>query len=168
MRYVVIIAVVLGLLMPGVIPAEAAGTQSPSFAGKPIIKADKSRYDFEKGLYELTGNVYIEFRNQKITAGQAKASLATMEIWGGGGVTFALDDMFVSADSVRVISVQSRALITGNVNFTRGDLAIAADRVELNWDKQQARFDGNVRLNKGAETRTADSLVYNIETNTWQ
>ena len=168
MRFLVIIAVVLGLLLPGIIPAEAVAVSGPGFAGKPVIKADKSRYDFETGLYELNGNVYIEWRGQKITAGQARASLGTMEIWGGDGVTFALDDMFVKADSVRVISAQSRALISGGVVFTRGELVISADKVELNWDNKLARFDGNVKLAKGAETRAADSLTYNIETNTWQ
>lgn len=165
MRFLMLVAVVLGLLLPQVTPVEAGG---PVFAGKPVIKADKSRYDFEKGLYELNGNVYIEFRGQKITAGQARASLGTMEIWGGGGVTFAFEDMFVTADSVRVISLQSRALIIGRVVFTRADLTIRADSADLNWDKGLARFDGNVKLARGAETKTADTLLYHIDTNTWE
>jgi lipopolysaccharide export system protein LptA len=166
MRFLVIIALLLCLALPGAISTEAAAT--PQFAGKPIIKADKSYYDVNSGLFVLNGNVYIEWRGQKITAGQARASLGTMEIWGGGGVTFALDDMFVKADSVRVISVENRALITGSVAFTRGDLAVSSDRVELNWDKKVARFDGNVKLQSPTESRSADSLLYNIDANTWQ
>lgn len=165
MRWVVGVAVVLGLL--GMMPAVEAG-DGPQLAGKPVIKADRSYFDVNSGLYVLNGNVYIEWRGQKVTAGQAKASLGTMEIWGGGGITFAFEDMVVTAESVRVISAQSRALISGNVVFTRGELTIAADRVELNWDKKLARFDDNVKLKCPAESRAADSLTYNFAANTWQ
>lgn len=161
MRYLVLAVFLFGILCQGITSAEAADT-------KPVIKADKSYYDINSGLYILNGNVYIEIRNQKITAGQAKASLSTMEIWGNGGVTFTQDDMYLTAGNVRVISAQSRALIEGSVNFSRGDLTIMADRAELNWDKKLARFEGNIKLTKGGKVDTTEILIYNIETNTWQ
>jgi len=164
MRRLLIIALVLALALPIAAPARAAGPEK----SKPVFKADKSYFDVKTGLHVLEGNVLIEFRGQKLTAGQAKANLGTMEIWGGGGVTYTVEDMFLAAEAVRIISARSRALIDGNVAFTRGKLSIGADKAELEWEKKQARFTGNVRLARGAEKLTADSLLYDIAANTWQ
>lgn len=161
MRCLLLTVFLFGLLSQGIMPVAAA-------APPPVIKADKSYYDVNTGLYFLNGNVYIQIRNQKITAGQAKASLAVMEIWGAGGITFTQDDMVLSADSVHVVSAQNRAMIEGSVNFCRGDLTITADRVDLNWEKKIAQFEGNVKLAKCGETLAVPRLLYNVETNTWQ
>lgn len=165
MRRPLIIALVLALASPIAAPARAAG---PEVKSKPVIKADKSYFDVKTGLHVLEGNVLIGFRGQKLTAGRAKANLGTMEIWGGGGVTYTVEDMFLAAEAVRIISARSRALIDGNVAFTRGELSIRADKAELDWEKKQARFTGNVRLARGAEKLAADNLLYDIAANTWQ
>lgn len=135
---------------------------------KPIIKADTTYYDNNTGLYVLKGNVYIEVNHRITTAGQARVSPGTMEIWGAGGVSLVQDDIEVKADSVHVISSASRAIIEGNVVFRRPGLSIEADKVEFNWSTRLSQFTGNVRVNQNGKSWAADSVTYNIDANTLQ
>lgn len=80
---------------------------------KPVIKADKTYYDINTGLYVLSGNVYIQVRDQIITAGQAKVSLSSLEVWGTGGITLTQGDIYLEADNVHVFDAQNKALIEG-------------------------------------------------------
>lgn len=139
---------------------------SAEAAPKPIINADKQYFDVNTGLYVLKGNVYIEVRNRIITAGQAKVNMGSLEVWGSGGVTVTQGDIYFSGDSVYVYGLQDRADIDGGVYFKRSGLEISADRVQFNWRSKLATFNGNVHINQGGNTWTADSLTYNVDTNT--
>lgn len=135
-------------------------------AQKPIITADKQYFDLSTGLHVLKGNVYIEVGNRVITAGQAKVSVGSLEVWGTGGVTVTQGDIFFSGDSVYVYGTQSKADIDGGVYFKRTGLEISADRVQFNWRSKLATFHGNVHINQGGNIWTADNLTYNVDTNT--
>lgn len=135
---------------------------------KPIIKADTNYYDVNTGLYVLKGNVYIEVKNQIITAGQARANMGTMEIWGFDGVTLTQDDIALSADSVHVFSSQNRAVIEGGVVFKREGMTITANKVEFNWSTKLGIFTGKVTVIQGDKTWSAYSVTYNVDTNTFQ
>ncbi|WP_378953803.1 LptA/OstA family protein [Pelosinus sp. sgz500959] len=138
-----------------------------AMAAKPIIKADQQYLDINTGLYMLDGNVYIEVKNRIITAGQAKVSLASLEVWGTGGITVTQDDIYFTGDKVYVYGSSERATIEGNINFSRTNTTVTADRVDYSWRDKNAVFSGNVKVTQNDNTFTADSIKYNIETNTF-
>lgn len=133
---------------------------------KPVIKADKTYYDINSGLYILKGNVHIEARGRVITAGMARVSIASLEIWGSGGVTVTQDDIYFSGDSVYVYGLQDRAAIDGGVTLRRTGLTITADRAEFNWKSKIGVFTGNVTVTRDGKSWTTDTLTYNVGTNT--
>ncbi|MDT8901930.1 LptA/OstA family protein [Anaeroselena agilis] len=135
---------------------------SPS---KPVIKADKTYFDVNTGLYVLKGNVYIEVKDRIITAGMARVSIASLEVWGTGGVTVTQGDIYFSGQDVYVFGLQDRAKIDGGVTFKRTGLSITADRVEFNWRSKIGVFSGNVGVTQNDATWTADRVTYNVETN---
>ena len=138
-----------------------------AFAAKPVVTADHTYFDVNTGLYVLKGNVYIEVRNRVITAGQAKVNLATLEVWGADGITVNQDDIYFTGDSVYVYGTKNRAKIDGGVNFSRTGLAITADKVDFSWDTRVASFNGNVHVSQGANEWTADSVSYNVGSNSF-
>lgn len=140
---------------------------STSFAApKPVIKADKTYFDINSGLYVLKGNVYIEVRNRIITASMAKVSVGSLEVWGSGGVVVTQDDITFTGDSVYVYGSQDKAQVDGGVTFTRTGLSITADKAEFNWKTKLGVFTGNVKVTQDGNTWTADSVTYNVDSNT--
>ena len=139
-----------------------------AFAAKPVIKSDRSYFDINTGLYVLNGNVTIQVNNRTITAGMAKVSMASLEVWGSGGVTVTQDDIYFAGDSVYVYGTEQRAKIDGGVLFKRTDLSITADRVDYSWDSKIAVFDGNVKITQNGYSRTVGTICYNVKTNTFQ
>lgn len=140
---------------------------STSFAApKPVIKADKTYFDINSGLYVLKGNVYIEVKNRIITANLAKVSLGSLEVWGSGGVVVIQDDITFTGDSVYVYGTQDKAEIDGGITFNRTGLSISADKAEFNWRTKLGVFTGNVKITQDGNTRTADTVTYNVDTNT--
>ena len=140
---------------------------STSFAApKPVIKADKTYFDINSGLYVLKGNVYIEVKNRIITANLAKVSLGSLEVWGSGGVVVIQDDITFTGDSVYVYGTQDKAEIDGGITFNRTGLSISADKAEFNWRTKLGVFTGNVKITQDGNTKTADTVTYNVDTNT--
>lgn len=133
---------------------------------KPVIKADKTYFDINTGLYVLKGNVYIEARGRVITAGMARVSMASLEVWGSEGVTVTQGDIYFSGDSVYVYGMKDRAKIDGGVTFSRTGLTVTADQAEFNWRSKIGVFTGNVKITQDDNTWTTDRLTYNIDTNT--
>ena len=140
---------------------------STAWAAKPVITADNTYFDVNTGLYVLKGNVYIEVKNRIITASQAKVNLATLEVWGGGGITVTQDDIYFTGGSVYVYGAKNLAKIDGGVNFSRNGLSINADSVEFNWSNRIAAFDGNVHVTQDTNSWTADTVRYNVDSNSF-
>lgn len=137
-----------------------------ALAGKaPIIKADQQYLDINTGCYMLNGNVYIETNNRIITAGQAKVSMASLEVWGSGGITVTQDDIYFTGDNVYVYGSQNRASIEGNIKFSRPNIKITASQVNYSWQDKIAVFTGNVQVTQNDHSYTVDSLKYNLTTN---
>jgi lipopolysaccharide export system protein LptA len=132
---------------------------------KPVIKADKTYFDINTGLYVLRGNVYIGVGNRIITAGMARVSVSSLEVWGTGGITVTQGDICFTGQDVYVFGMQDQAKIDGGVSFTRTGLTITADRAEFNWRSKLGVFSGNVKVSQHDNTWTADRVTYNIETN---
>ncbi len=137
-------------------------------AAKPIINADTTYYDVDTGLYMLKGNVYIEVSNRIITAGQAKVSLSSLEVWGSDGITLTQDNIYLTAGSVYVYGSQKKAVLDGGVTFKQPNLTISADTADFNWRTKLGTFNGNVQITQGDKTWSADSVTYNITTSTLQ
>lgn len=158
MKAKVIAAALLALLL-------IAGVAGAAPA-KPIIKADKQYLDINTGLFVLKGNVYIEARGRVITAGMARVSIASLEVWGSGGVTVTQGDISFTGESVYVYGMKDFAKIDGGVAFSRTGLAVTAERAEFNWRSKIGVFSGNVKVTQGDTSWTADTVTYNVETNT--
>ena len=139
---------------------------SSTALAKPTITADKTYFDITTGLYNLEGNVYIEAGSRIITAGTARVNMATLEVTGLGGITVNDGDIKFSGDSVFVSGAQSKADITGNIIFLRKDLTITADQVTFNWKTKEALFTGHVEVKKDKDTKTYESVKYNVVTDT--
>ena len=144
-----------------------AGTAFAS--AKPVIRADQTYFDINTGLYVLNGNVTVIVGSRTITAGQAKVSMASLEVWGSGGITLTQDDIYFSGDSVYVYGAQKRAKIDGSVQFNRNGLTIESNSVTYNWDSKLAVFSGNVKVTQdGMPAATSDTITYNVENGTFQ
>lgn len=135
------------------------------FAAAPSISADDTYFDFNTGLYILTGNVRVEQRERVITADQAKVNLAGFEVWGSGNVSLSQDDIYFSGNSVYVFGKQHLAQIEGGVNFMRSGIQISANRVDFNWRSKIATFYGNVKVVQDGNSWSADKVTYNVRTN---
>ncbi|HWR40595.1 MAG TPA: LptA/OstA family protein [Patescibacteria group bacterium] len=133
----------------------------------PVISADNKYLDISTGLYVLNGNVRIETGSRVITAGQAKANMLSMEVWGTGGVTVTQDDISFSGNQVYVNGPQSQAQIEGNIVYSRTGLQVTAESAEYNWRNRTAMFSGNVQVTENGATWTADRINYNLETNSF-
>ena len=140
-------------------------TSTAMAAPKPVIKADSTAFDITTGQYLLKGNVSVQVNNRLITAGEAKVSIWSLEVWGAGGITLTQGDINFSGDTIYVNGGQNTARVTGNVAFKRGSLTITADEALYNWHSKHGVFSGNVNITQGDTSWTADSVGYNVETN---
>jgi lipopolysaccharide export system protein LptA len=136
-------------------------------AAKPVITADTTNYDTDTGLYLLKGNVRVEDGSRVITAGQAKVSLSSLEVWGSDGITLTQDDIYLTAGSVYVYGTRNKALLSGGVTLTQPHIIfITADTADFNWRTKLGTFTGNVQVTQGNDTWSAASVTYNIKTGT--
>lgn len=135
-------------------------------AAKPLIKSNESYFDIATGMYVLKGNVSVEVKNRTITAGEARVRVATLEVWGTGGITLTQDDISFSGEKVYVHGPEDTAKVTGGVVFKRGNLTITGDEAKFNWRTKRGVITGNVTITKGDETRTAESVTYDVAGNT--
>jgi len=135
-------------------------------AAKPIITADTTYYDVNTGLYLLKGNVRVEVGSRIITAGQAKVSLSSLEVWGSDGITLTQDTIYLTADSVYVYGTQHKAVLSGGVTLAQPDITITADTADYNWRTKLGTFTGNVQVTQGNDTWSANSVTYNTKTGT--
>jgi lipopolysaccharide export system protein LptA len=135
-------------------------------AAKPVITADTTYYDTDTGLYLLKGNVRVEVGSRVITAGQAKVSLSSLEVWGSDGITLTQDNIHLTAGNIYVYGVRNKAVLGGGVTLSQPHITIIADTANFNWRTKLGTFTGNVQVTQGNDTWSASSVTYNIETGT--
>lgn len=136
----------------------------PAAAARPVIAADTTYYDTDTGLYMLKGHVRVEVGNRIITAGRAKVSLGSLEVWGSDGITLTQEDIFLTAGSVYVIGSQNKAALSGGVTLSQPQITITSDTADFNWRTKLAVFTGNVQVTQDNNTWTAASVTYNSKT----
>lgn len=142
----------------------AACSTGPVTAARPVVTADSTYYDTNTGLYILKGHVRVEVGSRVITAGQAKVSLSSLEVWGSDGITLTQDDSVLTAGSVYVYGTQNKAVLNGGVTFSHPQVTISADTADFNWRTKLGTFTGNVQVTQGNATWSAASVTYNIKT----
>lgn len=135
-------------------------------SAKPVITADTTYYDTDSGLYILKGHVRVEVGNRIITAGQAKVSLGSLEVWGSDGITLTQEEIFLTAGSIYVIGSQNKAFLSNGVTLSQPQITITADTANFNWRSKLAVFSGNVQVTQGNDTWTAASVTYNSQSGT--
>lgn len=145
-----------------------AGFAASAAAAKPVIKADTKTFDIATGMYILKGNVAVEVGGRTITAGEAKVSILSREVWGMGGITLTQQDTCFSGDTVYVNGPADEARIGGGVMFRRGNLVVTADDAEFNWRTKQGVFRNNVRVDDGGNVSQADVVYYDVLTNAYR
>lgn len=138
----------------------------PAVAAKPVITADTTYYDTDTGLYMLKGNVRVEVGSRVITAGQAKVSLSSLEVWGSDNITFTQDDIVLTAGSVYAYGSQNKAMLSGGVTLSQPHITITSNTADFNWRTKLAIFTGNVQITQGNDTWSAASVTYNSKTGT--
>ena len=152
MKKIFIICCLLLSLVPGL-----------CFADSPIIKSDSRTFDIMKGVYDLQGNVFVQFpahdKTLTIQGDRTQVFLYDMEVHGKGNISLAYDELSFLCDQVDVYHKQRSAFVFGNCSFQHEDLRITADQGSFNWKRKLASFQGNVLVN---EQPTAGRVVYHV------
>lgn len=120
-------------------------------AAEPVIKSDTRTFNPLTGVYDLQGNVYVQFPAHDtmltITSDQTMVSLYKLEVHGQGNITLTYDDLKFHCDKVDVYHKARTAYVTGNCSFINGATSISADKGSFNWKTKLASFEGNVKVN---------------------
>lgn len=138
--------IALVLMLVTLIPAMcfAAGAE-------PVIRSDSRTFNPLKGIYNLQGNVFVQFpardKTLTITGDATQVYLYAMEVHGQGNINLSYDDLNFKCDKVDVYHSDSTAYVTGNLVFTQAANRITADKGTFNWKTKLAEFDGNVTVN---------------------
>lgn len=132
-------------------------------AAEPVIKSDTRTFNPLTGVYDLQGNVYVQFPAHDtmltITGDQTMVSLYKLEIHGQGNITLTYDDLKFHCDKVDVYHKTHTAYVTGNCSFVTGAVSISADNGSFNWKTKLANFESNVKVN-GVPQKEA--VTYNV------
>ena len=84
---------------------------------EPIIKSDSRTFDIIKGVYDLRGNVFVQFpvhgSNMTITGDMTKVYMYQQEVHGSGNITLSFDNMKFEVNPI----VNSFKKTLSNSNF---------------------------------------------------
>lgn len=135
---------------------------------EPVIKSDTRTFNPLTGVYDLQGNVYVQFPAHDtmltITGDQTMVSLYKLEVHGQGNITLTYDDLKFHCDKVDVYHKARTAYVTGNCSFVTGAVSISADNGSFNWKSKLASFEGNVKVNGVPKNGI---VTYNVMTNSF-
>ena len=140
MKKILLIVMAIVMLIP-----------SLCFAAEPVIKSDTRTFNPLTGVYDLRGNVFVQFPAHDtmltITGDQTTVSLYKLEVHGQGNITLAYDNLSFKCDKVDVYHKTRTAYVTGSCIFVNGSNTISADQGSFNWKTKLASFEGNVKVN---------------------
>ncbi len=139
---------------------------SMAFAGvDPIIKSDTRTFNPMTGVYDLKGNVFVQFpvheTNMTITGNATQVYMYAMEVHGQGDIHLEFDNLTFNCDKVDVFHSSNSAYVYGNCSFIDQGTTITADNGSYNWKTKQAAFSGNVKVNGIPHD---GDVAYNVET----
>lgn len=117
----------------------------------PIIRSDVRTFDIAKGVYNLKGNVFVQWpikdSEMTITADSTEVCIYDMEVHGQGNIVLAFGPMQFYCDKVDVYHSQRTAFVEGDLRFKDGKLDIRADSGSYCWKTKLASFKGHVKVN---------------------
>ena len=139
----------------------------PSMCGavEPTIKSDKRTFNPLTGVYDLQGNVFVQFPAHDtmltITGDTTKVYFYKMEVHGQGNITLSFGEMRFKCDKVDVYNSDRTAYVEGNCDFKDDGILITADKGSYCWKTKLASFQGKVKVNGKAYK---NDVVYNVMT----
>lgn len=133
------------------------------FAAEPIIQSDSRTFNPLKGIYDLRGNVFVQFPVKDITmtinADTAQVYIYNMEVHGQNNITLSFGDMSFKCDKVDVYHSDRTAYVSENCIFQDGNTNITSDKGSYSWKTKIAAFQGNVKVN--GQPHDGD-IAYNV------
>ena len=131
----------------------------------PTITSDSRTFNPLTGVYELTGNVFVQFpikgTDITIVADYAKVQMYQLEVHGNGGIKLNFGDIGFTCDKVDVYGSERTAYMEGSSDFNADGVHITSDSSSYCWKTKLASFSGNVVVNGEAKSGT---VYYNIKT----
>lgn len=117
----------------------------------PVIKSDSRTFNPLTGVYDLQGNVFVQFpahdTTLTITGDATKVYLYAMEVHGQGNIRLSFGDMSFACDKLDVYHSGRTAYVNGNLVFNDNSNKITADSGSYCWKTKIAAFHGNVTVN---------------------
>lgn len=154
MKKLILSVVMLLMLLP-----------SLCWAVEPIITSDSRTFNPLKGIYDLRGNVFVQFpvhdTTLTITGDTTQVYLYNMEVHGQGNITLSFGEMRFNCDQVDVYHSDRTAYVNGNLKFQDEAVNITADSGSYCWKTKLAAFHGNVKVNGKPQN---DDIAYNVTT----
>lgn len=136
---------------------------SVCLADGPVITSDSRTFDPIRGIYDLRGNVFVQFPAHDtmltITGDRTQVYVYAAEVHGQDDITLSYGNMNFRCDKVDVYGTKNIAYVSGNINFLQGGTSITADNGSFSWDTKLATFSGNVKVN-GAPHQ--GGVTYNV------
>lgn len=133
-------------------------------AAEPTIRSDSRTFNPLTGIYDLQGNVFVQFpahdKTLTITGNETKVCLYEMEVHGQGNIYLKYDNLNFYCDKVDVYHSEKTAYVTGHLKFNTDKLNITADKGSFSWQDKTAAFSGNVTVN--GQKQPGD-VIYNVE-----
>jgi lipopolysaccharide assembly outer membrane protein LptD (OstA) len=133
-----------------------------SAAASDVIKADKTYYDANTGLYILEGHIVLHIKDAIVQAPRARISLAQLEVYADGGITVSKEGFTFRGDSVYVKGKERRAIIQGNVHLEDDGLVVNCSSADFNWKTKIAKLYDATIIQNGCETKV-DEAIYNVK-----
>ena len=129
----------------------------------PVITSDSRTFNPMTGVYDLQGNVFVQFpvhdTTLTITGDSTKVYMYAMEVHGNGNIRLSFGDMHFNCDKVDVYHSNRTAYVTGKLHFNDNATTITADSGSYNWSTKVAAFHGNVIVNG---TLHDGDVAYNV------
>lgn len=112
------------------------------------VKSDTREFNIITGVYNLAGNVVVQFPAQgstmTITGDKAIVQMYQQELHANNNITLVWDGLKFSCDNVDVYHNQRTAYLTGNLVFDANGHHITSNEGQYNWQTKIAVFSGNV------------------------
>ncbi len=129
----------------------------------PVITSDTKTFNPLTGVYNLKGNVFVQFpvhdNTLTITGDMTTVSLYSMEVHGLGNITLSFDNLHFNCDKVDVYHSNRTAYVDGNLHFADDQNTITSDSGSYCWKTKIAAFHGNVIVN--GQSHDGD-IAYNV------
>lgn len=133
------------------------------------VKSDYKDFDFTTGVYNLSGNVTVQFpvQNETMTvvADKAKVELYQQQVHSSGNVKLQWGALSFACAKVDVFHQERTAYMEGGLVFDANGQHITSSSGTYCWKTKIATFSGNVVHNG---TPKGNSLTYDFNNNSFR